>query len=98
VNTDNALDLCRRYQSAASRDADRALKMFLTLKSERIKDENGTASTAPKSLKKPVVPNEPTPIRENRTPAPPAGPKMTRATAQTAIPINRKRKDRRKNR
>jgi hypothetical protein len=98
VNTDNALDLCRRYQSAASRDADRALKMFLILKAERTKGESIAHEAPPKFPKRQRVPNEPTPIRE-KSPAPaPEASKSSPATAKTAIPINRRRKDRRKNR
>jgi len=65
VNSDKALDLCRRYQSAASRDADRAIKMFLTLKAERIKDEKAAVQPAHKSQKTQSVPNEPTPAPQH---------------------------------
>jgi hypothetical protein len=89
VRSDNALELCRRYQSGASRDGDRAVKMFLTLKNERLKDE--------KALKIQADPNEPTirqPKRAEVTPIRPA--KQESPSAKLPQFNNRRRKDRRK--
>jgi hypothetical protein len=92
VKSGNPLDLCRRYQSAAARDSDRAIKMFLILKNDRLKDERALENQSdpnelmPERLKGAEI----TPIWISRQPE-----SANRAQFNTRF-NTRRRKDRRK--